>query len=458
MTTARLTTVGPARLRDARRRARRSRRRRYAERAGRAAGAGRRRRLRPPRRLRRPRAQRQPRVPDRASTRGSRRRCWSSGRPATRAILVGNECYGMAGAAPLRDAPRAVPGLQPARASRATGRGRSPRSWRGRGSARARGSASLGWKTYADDARIEVPAFIVDELRALVGPGGSVENANGLLIDPADGLRVINDVDQLAVFEHASCQTSDGVAAAAGRRLRAGDDRGRGGPAPALERDAAVVPPDADGRAARRARAAEPGRPADRARRPVHHRVRHLGRADLPRRLASSRTPTSCRTAIGDYVDRLVGPVLRRGRGVVRGAARRPGRRRAPGDHRPPPRRPVLRHLAQPGPPAPPRRVGQLAGLARLDGRAAVGHGDAGRHHPGHRHALLHDQHRGRDRARRRRAAGGVRRRVPGGVGADPGPPRVHARRAGHRPPPRRAAALEPRRCLPPFLLRPTGR
>ena len=28
----------------------------------------------------------------------------------------------------------------------------------------------LGWKTYADDARIEIPAFIVDELRALVGP------------------------------------------------------------------------------------------------------------------------------------------------------------------------------------------------------------------------------------------------------------------------------------------------
>ena len=44
-----------------------------------------------------------------------------------------------------------------------------------------------------------------------------------------------------------------------------------------LERDAAVLPPDADRRAARVARAAQPGRPPDRARRPVHRRVRRSG-------------------------------------------------------------------------------------------------------------------------------------------------------------------------------------
>ena len=70
---------------------------------------------------------------------------------------------------------------------------------------------------------------------------------------------------------------------------------------------------------------------------------------------------------------------------MVRDAPRRPGRRRAPGGHRPAPGRPVLRHRPQPGPPAAPRRVGELAGLARLDGRAAIGDGDAGRHHPGDR-------------------------------------------------------------------------
>src|SRR4029079_11170454 len=69
----------------------------------------------------------------------------------------------------------------------------------------------VGWKTYADRSTIEIPSFLVDALRELTGPDGLVENANDLLIDPADGLRVINDVDQLAVFEWASTQTSGGV-------------------------------------------------------------------------------------------------------------------------------------------------------------------------------------------------------------------------------------------------------
>ena len=38
-----------------------------------------------------------------------------------------------------------------------------------------------------------------------------MENATQLLIDAADGLRVINEVEQLAAFEYAACQTSDGV-------------------------------------------------------------------------------------------------------------------------------------------------------------------------------------------------------------------------------------------------------
>ena len=125
-------------------------------------------------------------------------------------ILVGNECYGMAGAAPLgmrreRFQDFSLPS-QPRDRSRPlrdilAGEGIGPGARVG----------VLGWKSYADPARIEIPAFIVDELRGLVGGSGSVANANGLLIDPADGLRVINDVDQIAVFEHASCQTSDGI-------------------------------------------------------------------------------------------------------------------------------------------------------------------------------------------------------------------------------------------------------
>ncbi len=75
----------------------------------------------------------------------------------------------------------------------------------------------VGWKTYASADRIDAPAYVVDELRSVVGPAGSVENATGLLIDSADGLRVINEVEQLAAFEYAACQTSQGI-----RRLLAG--------------------------------------------------------------------------------------------------------------------------------------------------------------------------------------------------------------------------------------------
>src|SRR3970040_206903 len=58
---------------------------------------------------------------------------------------------------------------------------------------------------------IEAPAFILYELRHPTGPTGVGENATDLLIDAADGLRVINEVEQLAVFEWAACQTSNGV-------------------------------------------------------------------------------------------------------------------------------------------------------------------------------------------------------------------------------------------------------
>ena len=132
------------------------------------------------------------------------------------AILVGNECHGMAGAAPLpmrlhlfQDL--SLPG-QP--------RDRSmplAEILAGEGIGTGSRVGVVGWKTYASRATIEVPAFLVDELRRLAGPGRLVENAGDLLTDAADGLRVINEVEQLAALEWAACQTSDGV-----RRLLSG--------------------------------------------------------------------------------------------------------------------------------------------------------------------------------------------------------------------------------------------
>jgi Xaa-Pro aminopeptidase len=125
------------------------------------------------------------------------------------AVLVGNECFGMAGAAPLATRRHLFQDFslpsQPRDRSRAlsdilAGEGVVPTSRVG----------VVGWKEYRDRATMEAPAFIVDELRRMT-PAGSVENAAHLLIGAADGLRVINEAEQLAAFEHAACWTSHGV-------------------------------------------------------------------------------------------------------------------------------------------------------------------------------------------------------------------------------------------------------
>jgi len=130
----------------------------------------------------------------------------TSGEPA---ILVGNECYGMAGAAPLamrrhlfqdfslpgqpRDGSKPLIEILAAEGIRDGGR-----------------VGVIGWKEYADREKIEAPAFIVDALRGM-NRAGAIENAAHLLIGAADGLRVLNEVEQLAAFEYSACQTSNGV-------------------------------------------------------------------------------------------------------------------------------------------------------------------------------------------------------------------------------------------------------
>ena len=126
------------------------------------------------------------------------------------AILVGNECYGIAGIAPLRMRRElfqdlSLPGqprdrsLPLAAILAAEGIGT-----RGR-------VGVIGWKTYPRPPQSDAPAYLVDALRELVGPDGPVENATGLLIDAGTGLRVLNEVEQLAALEWAACQTSGGV-------------------------------------------------------------------------------------------------------------------------------------------------------------------------------------------------------------------------------------------------------
>ena len=132
------------------------------------------------------------------------------GPDAEPAILVGNECWGTAGAAPLPMRRFLFQDLS--LPSQPRDRSQSLEEIL-RGEAIGSGSrvGVIGWKTYRSPATMEVPAFLVETLRSLTGPSGLVENAGGLLIDPGDGLRVINEVEQLAAFEYAACQTSQGV-------------------------------------------------------------------------------------------------------------------------------------------------------------------------------------------------------------------------------------------------------
>ncbi|MFL5774728.1 MAG: M24 family metallopeptidase [Chloroflexota bacterium] len=130
-----------------------------------------------------------------------------TGRPV---VLVGNECWGMAGAAPLEMDRVLFQDLslpsQPRDRSR-------PLSEILAAAGVASGSriGVVGWKAYDRPDRLDAPAFLVDELRTLTGASGVVDNATALLIDAADGLRVINEVEQLALMEWAACQTSSGV-------------------------------------------------------------------------------------------------------------------------------------------------------------------------------------------------------------------------------------------------------
>jgi hypothetical protein len=132
------------------------------------------------------------------------------GREAQPAILVGNENWGTAGAAPLpmnrhmfQDF--SLPG-QPRNRSRPLAD-----ILAGEGIERGTRVGVVGWKTYAAPTMSDAPAYLVDALRELTGDAALVRSATDLLIDPQDGMRVINDADQLAMLEWAACQTSEGV-------------------------------------------------------------------------------------------------------------------------------------------------------------------------------------------------------------------------------------------------------
>ena len=135
-------------------------------------------------------------------------------------VLVGNECVGIAEAAPLPMDVRLFPGLslpgQPDRVGTSLSDALAAA-----GVQSGSRVGAIGWKELDSPGRLDLPSFVVDDLRRLTGDETLVSNATHLLIDPAEGMRVINEVEQLAYFEYAACHTSSGV-----RRLLFGMEPG----------------------------------------------------------------------------------------------------------------------------------------------------------------------------------------------------------------------------------------
>ena len=76
---------------------------------------------------------------------------------------------------------------------------------------------AVGWKSFgpgdpgADDTWLDLPEFIARGVREVAGESGRVVNATDLFINPADGMRTVNEVDQLAAFEFAATYASQGM-------------------------------------------------------------------------------------------------------------------------------------------------------------------------------------------------------------------------------------------------------
>jgi Xaa-Pro aminopeptidase len=82
------------------------------------------------------------------------------------------------------------------------------------GLAKGQRIGAVGWKYFGNgdvglnERALELPSYIADVLRELVG---TVVNATDIFMAPDEGLRAVNDVDQLAAFEFAATYTSQGL-------------------------------------------------------------------------------------------------------------------------------------------------------------------------------------------------------------------------------------------------------
>ena len=128
----------------------------------------------------------------------------------TPALLVGNEGWGYAGVSPIELRRLLYQSFsllsQPRDSSKPL-----EEIFRGEGIGQGTRVGVVGWKYFDPREWLEIPSYIADTLREITGEASRVVNATDIFMNPADGLRVINEIEQLAVFEYASCHTSTAV-------------------------------------------------------------------------------------------------------------------------------------------------------------------------------------------------------------------------------------------------------
>lgn len=141
------------------------------------------------------------------------------GESGTPLLVVGNECYGYLGVSPLYAAGQLRGELFQSFSLLNQPRGRSrliKEILAGEGIGGGSRVGCVGWKYFAaaeqpDGAHaIDLPAYLVDTLRALAG-WQQVVNATSLLMNPRDGLRTICSPAEIAYFEYTNVLASEGM-------------------------------------------------------------------------------------------------------------------------------------------------------------------------------------------------------------------------------------------------------
>lgn len=124
-----------------------------------------------------------------------------------RTLCVGNECINVLSELPVRSEIRLCQDFSLMGQDRSISRDLAP-LLKEAGLEQGMRCGIAGWKTLGDD-RLEVPSYIVELTTSI--SGSKPVNANDLFMSPTDGLRIVNEPEQIAFFEYAASQTSGSV-------------------------------------------------------------------------------------------------------------------------------------------------------------------------------------------------------------------------------------------------------